>query len=173
MDWREIIAILVIGLVLVLSWFGHHPLASLREPPPRQVPEPLPPSHRPGSKGEELACQAYEDLLGYAVLHNHRPDFLRNPRTGAKLELDCYDPISETAVEYNGRQHYEWPNPFHRTLQAFEDQLWRDRVKLEICDARGLYLIRVPYTVDAGCQRDERYQRLYAYIEERLSLLDD
>jgi hypothetical protein len=52
------------------------------------------------------------------------------------------------AVEYNGKQHYEY-NPFmHRNSKdTFYSQVYRDRIKKDICKKLGIKLIEVPYTV--------------------------
>ena len=88
-------------------------------------------------------------LRGYSaegVLVNHRPDFLRNPHTGCNLELDAFDPISKNAIEYNGVQHYEYPNVFHKCKKDFELQVSRDRFKTERCAQENINLITIPYT---------------------------
>jgi len=38
------------------------------------------------------------------------------------MELDMYDDDRKLAMEYNGIQHYDFPNPFHygRELQLFD-----------------------------------------------------
>ena len=76
-----------------------------------------------------------------------RPDWLRNPETGAKLELDCYNDELKIAVEYNGEQHYKWPNFTNQTYEQFINQVRRDKLKTELCDRNGVYLIPVPYNV--------------------------
>lgn len=73
-----------------------------------------------------------------------RPDFLKNPETGRNLELDGYNEELKIAFEYNGMQHYHFPNGFNKTLEEFQQQLRRDRYKRETCDRLGIYLITVP-----------------------------
>ena len=78
-----------------------------------------------------------------------RPDFLRNPVTGGNrnLELDCFNENIRLAVEYNGKQHYEYIPYFHRTKDAFYNQVYRDEMKRRACSDNGITLITVPYTV--------------------------
>jgi hypothetical protein len=76
-----------------------------------------------------------------------RPDFLRHPETGRCLELDLYCEELKIAVEYNGRQHYEYTPHFHTSPLDLHDQMQRDQLKLKLCRKHGIKLIVVPYTV--------------------------
>lgn len=113
------------------------------------------------SKGETLSKQAIEDIFKvpfYCV----RPDFLKNPETGRNLELDLYNDDLKIAVEYSGKQHFVFPNTFHKTKEEFLNQVRRDQFKVEMCDKNGVYLITVPYNVGL------EYEKIKAYIEHYL-----
>lgn len=133
------------------------------------------------SMGEELTTKALEALLGRQVQSQVRPFFLRNPETGRPLELDCYDPVSRIAVEYSGRQHYEFPSSFFTNEQDFYNQVYRDQLKRDLCDKNGIYLITVPYSVDMcidqncliSVPREIRYERIYNYLKEQLALYEN
>jgi len=64
------------------------------------------------------------------------------------MELDGYNQDLKIAIEYNGKQHYVFPNGFHKTIEEFEKQKERDLLKLDLCDKNGVYLITVPYTIE-------------------------
>lgn len=98
------------------------------------------------SRGERLCCQTMERIYGVPFI-NVRPSWLLN-HTGRALELDCYNDDLQLAVEYNGEQHYKWPNFTNQSFEEFQAQLDRDTLKMELCDKRGVYLIVVPYTVE-------------------------
>ena len=49
------------------------------------------------------------------------------------LELDGYNHKLRLAFEYNGYQHYDYPNVFHKTREEFYKQRERDRLKAELC----------------------------------------
>ena len=52
------------------------------------------------------------------------------------------------AIEYNGIQHYEYVEFFHRGNEGnLVRQQERDKLKEELCHQNGIYLIVVPYTV--------------------------
>ena len=112
------------------------------------------------SIGEELLCQAFEEHLGRRVLVNIRPQYLKNPKTGRCLEYDCYDPISRTALEYNGIQHYNYPNPYHKTYEDFSSQLERDRLKESLSEKEKIKFHSIPYWIDCPKRSNTREDRL-------------
>lgn len=98
------------------------------------------------SNPEKETCKALERAFGKPFVRD-RPDFLRNPLTGKNLELDCYNKELGIAAEYNGPQHYYYPNFTGQSYKEFQDQIARDNFKLDKCDENGVYLITVPYKV--------------------------
>lgn len=61
------------------------------------------------------------------------------------LELDIYIPSLKLAFEYNGYQHYEYPNFWHKSKEEFDAQLKRDTEKKMRCDRLGITLIIIKY----------------------------
>ncbi len=111
------------------------------------------------SKGERICCETMERIYGVKFTSVY-PDWLRNPETGRKLELDCYNDDLKLAVEYNGEQHYNWPKYPNQTYDEFINQVRRDKLKADLCDQHGVYLIVVPYTV--------KHQDIPAFIAAHL-----
>jgi len=111
------------------------------------------------SKGERMCREIMEKLYGVPFA-SVRPDWLRNPETGEKLELDCYNEELKLAVEYNGIQHYSWPNFTNQSQEQFVNQIRRDSFKMDVCDKNGVYLIVVPYTV--------KHEEISSYIISHL-----
>ena len=71
-----------------------------------------------------------------------------NSVTGSNLELDMFNKELRIACEYNGRQHYEYVPYLHgNSKENFYAQKYRDKMKEEICQKLGIFLIKVPYTV--------------------------
>jgi len=98
------------------------------------------------SKGEEIVRQTLEEH--YKVpFSTVRPDFLKYPKTGCNLELECYNKELNIAVEYNGIQHYTWPNYTGQSEEAYTKQQLKDKYKVDTCNKLGLFLIVVPYKV--------------------------
>jgi hypothetical protein len=85
---------------------------------------------------------ALEAQLG-APFAKARPAWLTNPATGRSMELDMFNETLCLAVEYNGAQHYKFPNKFHRSKKKYDAQLERDRVKANLCAARGVRLVSI------------------------------
>jgi hypothetical protein len=101
------------------------------------------------NKGEDIVYEVLQELLQSKIERNVRPDFLKNPETGKNLEMDCYCEEYALAVEYNGIQHYKYPSAFHKSEKDFYNQVYRDRLKRKLCDESNVYLISVPYWIDA------------------------
>lgn len=100
------------------------------------------------SKGER-ECRITMEKLFNVPFKKVRPYWLRNEVSGGdnNLELDCFNEDLRLAVEYNGRQHYEFIKFFHKNKEAFLNQKYRDDMKRRLCKERGICLIEVPYTI--------------------------
>jgi len=98
------------------------------------------------SKGEKLSREVFETIFGLRF-PTVRPNILKNPETNHNLEFDGYNPVLKIAFEYSGIQHYEFPNPFHKTKEEFIKLVRTDIYKRQVADQEGIYLIVIPYTV--------------------------
>jgi hypothetical protein len=105
------------------------------------------------NKSENKCRDILERIFG-VTFKNVRPDWLVNPATGERLELDCYNPDIVTplgkglALEYDGIQHSQYTPYFHRHGPVeFVYQTKKDSFKNLICKQKGILLIRVPYYV--------------------------
>jgi len=105
------------------------------------------PNYNYTSKGEFI-CRQFMELTFRRPFRRTRPAFMKNPITGVNLELDLYNEELKLAVEYNGRQHYEYSTYMHHNSKdKFMNQQYRDYIKKDLCDKHGVRLIIVPYTV--------------------------
>lgn len=98
------------------------------------------------SRGERICREAMEEIYGMPFI-SVRPEWLTNPETGQKLELDCYNDQLKIGIEYNGEQHYNWPNFTNQSKEEFINQVRRDMLKIELCQLFNVYLISVPYHI--------------------------
>ena len=64
------------------------------------------------------------------------------------LEYDIGIASKRLLVEYNGIQHYEYPNFFHKTRKDFKDQVGRDDLKKQLAYDNGWKLLVVKYNED-------------------------
>jgi hypothetical protein len=100
------------------------------------------------SKGEAECQRVIEDIYKRSFQTQVRLRELENPVTHRPLELDVYNADLMLAIEYHGRQHYEYVPFFHKKgKQELEYSIWKDNIKVDMCDQLGIYLITVPYTV--------------------------
>lgn len=90
-----------------------------------------------------------------------RPSWLRNPKTNSPLEIDLYSQELNLAVEYNGKQHYEYIPFIHKRESNYKDTLFRDKSKIDLLCKRRVRYIVIPYT-----QKDN----LYEYLVNSLAL---
>jgi len=114
------------------------------------------------SKGEKVCKEFVEEYFG-KPFEKVRPHFLQNPVTKENLELDCYNQELKLAIEYNGRQHYEYTPFMHSTKETFYAQQYRDLIKQELCKKNGIDLITVPYKIPESAIPD--------YIKSEISKL--
>jgi hypothetical protein len=63
-----------------------------------------------------------------------------------RLEFDGYNEEHKIAFEYQGYQHYIYPNRFHKTIEQFEKQQQNDRTKKQYCIENGIHLIEISHT---------------------------
>jgi hypothetical protein len=106
------------------------------------------------NKSEE-ECRVIIESIFKRKFPTTRPDFLKNPLSKKNLELDCYCEELGIALEYNGIQHYKYPNPFHKTEYEFKKQLERDIYKKKMCRINDVLLIVIPY--DMKKEKIRRY----------------
>lgn len=113
-----------------------------------------------GSHAEKLACDVLRQHYKVKFEASVWPEWLKTPETKRGLELDCYNEHLKIALEYDGPQHYVFPNRWHKTEKEFLNQVKRDRIKERLCRERGVWLIRVPYTVSKNKLREFILERI-------------
>lgn len=123
------------------------------------------------SKGEQVCRDTMERIYGVPFI-NTRPNWLKNPATNRNLELDCYNDKLKLAVEYNGIQHYKWCSFAKQTYTDFREQVKRDRIKIDLCEKNGVYLIVVPYNVSISLIPTYIMYHLPEIVRKRL-MVDD
>lgn len=131
------------------KYYEHLPIDEGRKVKEKFVKPPRERKPRLDSSGE-IECRRVLTKIFNKPFNKERPDFLNNPVTGGdyNLELDCFDVKLKLAVEYNGRQHYEFIEFFHKNKDRFLNMKYRDDMKRRMCKDEGITLIEVPYTVE-------------------------
>lgn len=71
-------------------------------------------------------------------------EIIRNSRSFLDgLQLDIFIPSLKVAFEYQGCQHFIYPNYYHKTKEEFELQQFRDNRKKELCNKNGIILVEI------------------------------
>jgi len=98
------------------------------------------------SRGE-AECRRVLESIFQKPFSKVRPFFLKNPIGDMNFEIDCYNPELKLGCEYNGIQHSKYIPFFHKNIEAFKNQQYRDHIKMDLCEKNGIRLIIVPHTV--------------------------
>ncbi|GAX86005.1 hypothetical protein CEUSTIGMA_g13421.t1 [Chlamydomonas eustigma] len=106
------------------------------------------------SKSEQRFTQALESRTGLKFIKT-RPLWLLNPLTSRPMELDLFCDEKHVAIEYDGPQHYTFPNAYHQTREEFDAQVLRDQAKDSLCRMHGVVLIRIRCIGDLNSEVDE------------------
>ena len=81
--------------------------------------------------------------VSFKKIHiHHNPNDKRS-----YIEIDGFNKSLSLGFEYNGKQHYVFPNYYHKTRKDFQGQLDRDNRKMQYCATNHIELIVIPYTV--------------------------
>lgn len=148
--------------------------ASLRDPNMDVVNERLTPETRLASNLERSALAALVRIFHGKPFIKVRPPWLKNPKTDRACELDFYNDELKLAIEVQGIQHYVWPNNWHKTRADWEEQLYRDDLKQNLCRQNGVTLVHVPFTVqqkDAESYIRQELKRIVVLGPHTLTLL--
>lgn len=94
----------------------------------------------------EAVCRELLEFMLRMPLPKVRPDWLVNPTTKRRLELDMYNAEHRIAFEYDGAQHDVYTPHYHANEHHFEYRRLLDRLKTELCRERGVLLLRIPWT---------------------------
>ena len=117
-------------------------------------------------KRQEACCRGIEEIFGKPFRRDVRDvSWLYNPETGANLELDCYNEELGVAVEHNGEHHYKFPNHWNKTRDEWVAMVRRDKLKPDLCDQNGVYLVTIPYWVPFNKIKAEIRQQLEPLIK--------
>ena len=99
------------------------------------------------SISEELCNSSLRNILGEDIeIYRQFKIVPDQKKYRFNIFVDFYIPSKNLIVEYNGEQHYGHNVFFHKTKEAYENQLLRDRCLVEYCSSSGINLLIIPYT---------------------------
>lgn len=101
-------------------------------------------SERPISLGESI-IKDWLTKHGFKFVMEKKMKSLINPITGQKLIMDFYLHSERICIEFDGKQHFEKCDKFHKKPNDLEYQITRDRIKDRYCQDNGIRMIRISY----------------------------
>jgi len=109
----------------------------------------------------ERICRKFFESIFNVPFKKIRPNWLIGTKK-RKLELDGYNKDLKIAFEYQGKQHYEYIEGFHKSIKDFKYQKEKDRLKIQKCKENGINLIQVPYRI--------KFKNMEKYIIKKSNL---
>ena len=88
-----------------------------------------------------------------------------------KLRFDFYIQKYNLCIEFNGAQHYEYIEHFHKDESQFNEQRFKDYIKSEYCRSHDIHLIELPCSLTCEEIRTELVQFINEHNEEEIELL--
>lgn len=88
-----------------------------------------------------------------------------------KLRFDYYLPKYNLCIEFNGAQHYEYVEYFHKNESQFDEQRFKDYIKSKYCRTHNIHLIELPCSLTSEEIRAELVQFINEYGDEEIELL--
>lgn len=71
----------------------------------------------------------------------------------SRQRIDFFLPDYNFGIEYNGKQHYEYIEFFHKNKEGFENYKKRDLKKQEICNNNNIHLLKISYKEDNNIEK--------------------
>lgn len=84
--------------------------------------------------------------------------FIERAKSRSYIEFDGYNDELKLAFEYQGYQHYQFPNRWHKTKIDFQKLRSKDLFKQQYCLTNNIKLVIIPYWI----------KDLESYIKEKL-----
>lgn len=91
---------------------------------------------------------------------------LINPKTGRSLRIDCYFEDTNIAVEYNGKQHYEYIPYFHNSPNELSYQKYKDKLKADFCRKNNIPFVVIKYDDELT---DEYFETILRWVNQQPS----
>jgi hypothetical protein len=119
----------------------------------------------------ELKCKLIlHKLLPKYTFIKIRPGWLTSPNSQWKLELDLYNEELNVAIEFNGKQHYDFVPIFHKNETHFKQQQMRDEFKQKLCNERGVKLITISYRDNITDKLSEEINKIIDWFKNERNI---
>ena len=108
------------------------------------------------SSKEKEITKILNELIGEDNYETQKTwDWLRSD-TGKNLKVDFYIPSVNAVIEYDGEQHYNYIEYFHKTIENFKRSQALDKIKDTELEKHNIKLVRIPYTQEITKELIER-----------------
>lgn len=108
------------------------------------------------SKLQYVTTQHIRQLFaGLLIKYNYRPDWLVNPVTERKLEIDIYVYDLKIGIEVQDGQHTKYTPFFHKGEDDFKAQVQRDEIKRHMLKEYGVRLYEIYKRADIEQMLDD------------------
>jgi hypothetical protein len=120
---------------------------------------------------EKLCMDILDKIFNIPSKRDMTPEWLSTGNRGSQ-RLDGYWEELKLAAEYNGLQHYEMVDYFHKgDIKNFEAQQERDEKKREACKEAEINLVEIPYWLNLTEESiiqylKENYDTVFKLIKE-------
>ena len=120
-------------------------------------------------KSERFTIKVIESIFS-EKFEKIRPGWLLY-KNGKPLEFDGFNYDLKIAVEYNGIQHYELKDFFHRDESVLRRQMERDAWKEYECEKRGIVFVKVPYFKEVHNTNKDKIQHVVSSVRDAFARL--
>jgi len=116
--------------------------------------------------GEELTRTIFESIFNKEFVKIFHEKLI-NPETNRKLQLDGFNKELNLAFEYQGYQHFIFPNHFHKTKDRFLNRIKVDKIKRKLCQDNNIVLIEVIGYQGERVEESKLKEQIFNKLKER------
>ena len=114
-----------------------------------------------------------ENILNQLNIYYKKEKTFDDLKYKSKLRFDYYLPKYNLCIEFNGAQHYEYVEYFHKDENEFNEQKLKDYIKSDYCRSHDIHLIELPCSLTSDEIRAELVQFINEHNEEEIELLPE
>lgn len=114
-----------------------------------------------------------ESILNQLNIYYEKEKTFDDLKYKSKLRFDFYLPRYHLCIEFNGIQHYEYVEYFHKNEDMFKEQLFKDYIKRKYCRAYNIHLIELSCSLTSDEIRAELVQFINEHSDEEVDLLPE
>lgn len=114
-----------------------------------------------------------ESILNQLNIYYEKEKTFDDLKYRSKLRFDFYVPKYHLCIEFNGIQHYEYVEYFHKNEDTFKEQLFKDYIKRKYCQSYSVHLIELPCSLKSDEIRAKLVQFINEHSDEEVDLLPE